>query len=219
MTPRRRKAFTLIEVLLALAVGSMLLVAASAMAVDLTRIWWQSGRADYYVEHIDGVESFLRHLIDQAETGGPEGRRLPVEWRRPPATSDLQEPFLSLALAESPPALLAETESPPPGVSLYLHFDRNSGLSLVWHSRLQLVEDEDDLYTTPVSSFVREVEYAYYDRENERWETDTQPQKEGPEEYVLPDFLLLHLTPGNDGEEKTIRLLIPSAGRTPAPAY
>lgn len=67
---RRRCAFTLLEVLLALVVAGILLTYAAFAIVSLSTIWAHRADEDFFIEHVDGVAHFLDVSFQRA-TGAP----------------------------------------------------------------------------------------------------------------------------------------------------
>lgn len=140
----------------------------------------------------------------------------PISWERIPGAGDYEDPLLSFSFNEPPPLLVASEEAPLTSVSLFLHFDQEDGLSLLWYSNLQEdVEALNDLQRTLVSPLVSQVQYVYWDERFEKWETEDSPREdegndEASQSFLLPRFL--HLTFEHDGEERqrTIPIPVPS---------
>ena len=61
-----RKAFTLVEVLLALSVAGLLLTYAAFQIVSLSTIWAHRADEDFFSEHADGVAHFLNAAFERA---------------------------------------------------------------------------------------------------------------------------------------------------------
>lgn len=184
---------TLLEVLLALVIGAALLTTMAFATYTFAQVWLTGAGDDGFDQHVDGVSTFLTQALLSAEADG-EDNALPVQWARPPGWSDSDDPLLFFRQA-APPPLLAQPERELPAVNLYLHWDRDAGLSLLWYSELEeTVEDLDDLYRTPLSPFVSAVAFAYYDADDEVWEIEDEPEEDGDGAYLLPDFLQLTFT-------------------------
>jgi len=138
----------------------------------------------------------------------------PIGWSKPPGFAELQDPLLHFGLKDTPPLLIQEANAPVVGVEVFLHFEADEGLSLLWYSPLQEdSEDIDDLRRTPISDLVTKVEYVYWDERFEKWETEAEPKEgEGDEQFILPRFL--KLTFEYRGETKERTLTIPIASRS-----
>ena len=203
-TPGER-AFTLIEVLLAVALGGSLLAAASIYVVSLTGIWLNRGDDDFFNQHVDGVTLFLTNALAQSEGFGEE-QTDPVSWGRPPGYSELDEPLLTFLLKESP-ALLAWEHEPLPGVSCHLFFREGEGLSLIWFSRHNNVEDIEDAYRTVVSPFITHISYCYFDIDSETWEIVDHPEEDRDGQFLLPEFLKIRFE--HEDEMREIPIYLP----------
>jgi prepilin-type N-terminal cleavage/methylation domain-containing protein len=59
--------FTLLEVLLAVSIGSMLLVAMIAFAFSMGELWGNTSEPRLFEQHVRGVSRFLDNLLRQAE--------------------------------------------------------------------------------------------------------------------------------------------------------
>ncbi len=66
MKHRQQRAFTLLEVLLAIAVASILMTAASYLVVSYSTIWAHRTDEDAFEEHADGVTDFLQKALDES---------------------------------------------------------------------------------------------------------------------------------------------------------
>lgn len=206
--PRRavRAGFTLIEMLLALALVGILFGAITFLLGTVTLLWLGSKQQDFFPQHVEGVTLFLNESLRRAEsvagpspasagdqgggqTGGtPEeapsaaapaeaaNQSLPVEWARPPGWNDIRDPLLLFRQKETPALFVREGESLP-NINCYLYWEDGEGLSILWYSDLEEeVEDPDDLFRTPISPYVTKVEYCYYDAERDEWEIEESPE-------------------------------------------
>ncbi len=136
----------------------------------------------------------------------------PVGWARPPGASDFQDPLLNFKLSTSPPLLVSEGDLPALGVDCFLRFERDEGLSLLWHSILQEeVEDERDLQRTPLSDLVADIRYIYWDERFEQWEEETEPKEgDGQDQFLLPRYLKLVFEYEGAATERILAIPVPS---------
>lgn len=63
----RRRAFTLLEVLLAVSVGAMLLISVIGLAFSMGELWGNTSEPRLFAQHVRGVSRFLDNLLRQAE--------------------------------------------------------------------------------------------------------------------------------------------------------
>lgn len=205
-----RRAFSLLEIILAVAVSGMLLTFVMFHIVSLSNIWLNSGDNDFFQQHAEGVTVFLNSAFaaseaveggarrdDDAEVG--ETRDLErdsttqaraIEWSSPPGEGGFTDPLLTFRLKEVP-GVMAYEGDPLPGITAYLKFERGQGLALIWHSRLETIEQSSDLRTTLLSQFVDDINYAYYDAEDDSWREEPEPYEDDGGRLLLPDFLKL----------------------------
>jgi len=64
---RGRRGFTLLEVLLAISVGAMLMIAVVSLAFSMGELWGASSQPRLFAQHTRGVTRFLDNLLRQAE--------------------------------------------------------------------------------------------------------------------------------------------------------
>jgi prepilin-type N-terminal cleavage/methylation domain-containing protein len=198
----KKSGFTLVEVLLALALSGLLLVAATSLLITLSRAWADRPAVrDAFDAHVDGVARFLVTIMDKA-TMPPKASdaKSPIFLDQPVGFSEADDPLISFFVREAPP-LLVWPRGLAPRVHGYLYFEDGDGLSLLWYSDLQEMEqgeggkfeleDEDDLFKTPISNLCTEIEYCYYDDEEEIWDKVNEIDEEREEGDPLPDFIRL----------------------------
>ncbi|MGJ8639048.1 MAG: PilW family protein [Opitutaceae bacterium] len=245
---RETAGFTLIEVILAIALAGFILAAATTILVSISRIWVDREERNFFEDHVDGVVEFLNSsfaaagmeiaLGENTENGttgdlqappttdgqttdntaeSTSGGLLrvseePVGWANPPGFSDYKDPLLNFKLTTTPPLLVNLDNAPTIGVDVFLYFDRDEGLSLLWYSLLQEeAEDIDDLRRTEISPLVSEIRYIYWDERFEKWEEEKEPKDgEGNDEYLLPRFIKLVFEYEGETKERTLAIPVPS---------
>ncbi|MEM8867274.1 MAG: prepilin-type N-terminal cleavage/methylation domain-containing protein [Verrucomicrobiota bacterium] len=263
-----RAGFTLIEIILAIAVAGLVLAAAASFLVSISNIWVTRKERNFFEDHVDGVTEFLRASFDQSGieiglgsdnqssgdnedeeaaeeteqadatptvTVSPDGasqtntgnnsesssgsgllRRSedPISWAKPAGYPDYEDPLLNLKLSQIPPLFVNPDDAPVAGVDVYLHFEEDEGLSLLWYSILQEEsEDIDDLRRTELSPLVTSLRYLYWDERFEQWEEETEPKEgDGDDQHLLPQYL--KLTFEHEGIIKERTLAIPVQSRS-----
>ena len=206
---RGDRGFTMLEVLLTLAIGGVIMTAASLLMVTIFRVWTSGpSEKDAFAAHVDGVGRFLDQVLRESTLApGETGQGEPVFLGRPPGFSELDDPLIAFYLREAPPLLVW-----PGGLATrvrgYLYFEEDEGLFMLWYSDLQemergedgklTLEDEEDLFKTPVSEFCEEVLYCYYGEEGadaddlKEWEEkDDLEENVKSDRHRLPDFVKL----------------------------
>lgn len=136
----------------------------------------------------------------------------PIGWAKPPGFADYQDPLLHFGLQDTPPLLILNENAPVVGVQIFLHFEADEGLSLLWYTPLQEdSEDVDDLRRTPISDLITKIEYVYWDESFEKWESETEPKEgEGDDQFILPRFLKLTFEYLGETKERTLTIPVPS---------
>ena len=97
--------FSLIEVLLALSIGGLVLIAATALLVTISQAWanWPATR-DAFDAHVNGVSHFLTAVLEEASISSfalPKDKR--VDLQNPVGFSDSDDPLIHFYLREAPP--------------------------------------------------------------------------------------------------------------------
>lgn len=213
---RDRSGMTLIELITTLAIVAFFMTALSFTVVSLSNIWMNFTDDDFFEHHVEGVMLFLNKSLEAAEgvPGGSEseGPQLPVEWGRPPGWGDLDDPLLYFRQKEAPALFVREGQSLP-DINAYLYFDQRDGLSVLWYSNLdgEEIEDTRDLKNSLISPYLEELEYAYYDEEQDDWDIYDDPEEGDDDAFILPQYLKLRFVydDEDDRQELTRSLFIP----------
>lgn len=135
----------------------------------------------------------------------------PIDWAQPPGFANFRDPLINFKLRDQPPLFVNLQNAPVFGTDVFLHFDRDEGLSLLWYSILQEeVENENDLRRTAISPYVTGVRYIYWDERFERWEEEDKPLEAEADEYRLPRYIKLIFEKDGLSKERTISIPVPS---------
>lgn len=199
---QERRGLTLVEMIVSIAIIGTFMTLLSFHLVALSNLWLNRSSDDFFEQHVDGVVLFLTNALEASEGAGGEGEaRPPVEWARPPGWSDLDDPLLYFQQSEAPALFVREGRSLP-AIHAYIQFDQREGLSIIWYSALgaEEVEEEKDLLRTSISTLVTELDYAYYEMEDDEWEITGEPMEDDDDNFRLPDFLRLTFSHPEEGE-------------------
>ncbi len=223
---RKEKGFSMIEVLLALAIGGLVLTAATSLLITISRAWAERpATRDAFDAHVNGVAHFLTAVLEEATlpTINRSGDQI-IDLQRPVGFSESEDPLVHFFLREAPP-LLVWPDGPASRVHCYFQFDESDGLSFLWFSELQELEkndegrlepeDEDDLFKTQISPLCRQVFYCYYGEEDDgpddikEWEIlDDLEEDVESGKYRIPAFVKLVFKWDDEDLERTITLPI-----------
>ncbi len=218
----------MVEVLLAMALGGLVLAAASALLVTLAQAWAnRPATRDAFDAHVNGVAHFLTAVLEEASLPNLNKQSVSkVDTQKLPFSSGVEDEELFFYLRETPP-LFVWPHGPATRTHLYLLCEENEGLSFLWFSELQELEkndeglmepeDEDELKKTLISRFCKSITYWYYGEADQDptqeildWYDyeDELRESEIGNDYDLPDFIELHFTWEDEGLERSVLLAV-----------
>ena len=221
-----RKGFTLVEVLLALSIGGLVLVAATSLLITIAQSWAnRPATRDAFLTHVNGVSNFLSIILEEAsyslssKPGDP-----PVGLKRPTGFSETDDPLIHFFVKEAPP-LFFNPHGSVVRVHVFLFPESDEGLSFLWFSELNEIEkndegglelvEEDDLQKTLISPFFKEAYFCYYGNEDDgpedikSWEiSDQLLESDRKEGFRLPTQMKLVFRWEEEDLEKTITIPI-----------
>jgi prepilin-type N-terminal cleavage/methylation domain-containing protein len=205
------RAFTLLEVLLALALLGSLLIALNMFVFSMAEVWGKGREERLFAQHARAVSVHVEELLRSAALG-PAGGGLEVkEVKR---ETGGEAPELAFTLAEGS-RLITWPETPLPDVEMSLGVDeREGGLHLRWQSRLERDREDEAPRSVAVSPFVVSLGWDYYDESFRRWETLEQPKSEVDGTYPLPRRLRLRFSHGDLKLERVLRVPARGEGAT-----
>ena len=225
---KRKNGFSLVEVLLALAIGGLILTAATSLLVTISQAWAnRPATRDAFDAHVNGVANFLTAMLEEATlTDGLNSQKKAITLDRAPGFSESDDPLVRFYLREAPPLFFwPEPGSVASRVHVFLQVDDRDGLRLLWYSDLQDLEknekgirepeDDDELFCTVVSPFCSEVFYCYYGDEDDteddlkRWEiVDELEEDIDSGDFRLPAFAKLVFRWDEENLERVVSLAI-----------
>tara|TARA_B100001769_G_scaffold41792_1_gene29006 strand:- start:106 stop:813 length:708 start_codon:yes stop_codon:yes gene_type:complete len=218
---RSEKGMSLIEVIMAIAIGAFILAAAASFIVSISDIWAKRAQRYAFYEHADGVTQFLKTTYNSAQkientqnnannpdafnpnlTASSDSR---VIWKTP---MDLnEEPLLYCELNKTTPILTQGDGLPAIGNSIYLHHE--DGVLSLLHSKIiqESLESKADLKRTRLSPFVKIVEFVYWDKDSESWvsEIEAMESPDNNQLLLVPNFLKLIF----EYNDATIQRIVP----------
>ena len=186
-----RRAFTLLEILLALALVALLLVAMNTFVFSMGELWGQRTDLRLFDQHVRAVTRFLEHELRAAAlppAARPNSTPIALQEIRP--QNGLMEKMLTFELPAGS-RLITWPERPLPEVVCSFQARPNEGLVLLWHSRLEKNFDTDPPRETVITPLVTALAYDYYDPDSNRWTTETVLKMNPQGEPMTPQRLRL----------------------------
>jgi prepilin-type N-terminal cleavage/methylation domain-containing protein len=211
--PAGEGGFTLIELVLALALLSMLVTALLSFVFSMSEIWGRGSEKRLFEQHVNAVTRHVESLLRRAAwpRGGPAGEE-PFAVREIRPTAGFAGPMLGFDLLDGD-RLLDWPGEPLPEVRCHLAVEGNRGLVIHWQSLLEADAAKKTPRTSLVSPLVTSLAYAYQDPGTGSWRTEVNLRRSNSNDWLLPDRLVLTFKQGNF--EATRELTLPAAGGLP----
>jgi prepilin-type N-terminal cleavage/methylation domain-containing protein len=200
---RRIQGFSLIEMLLAIALAGGLIIAANMFLLSMGELWGRGTDERMFEQHVRGVSRFMENLSRSAVASDQEGTVFTMD--SPKGYESIGTPLLSFEVNEAP-GVFVWPGKPLPRVVVWLTVNREDGLVLLWKSRLEEDFGEVPPRTTGVSRFVTGVAYEYYDDGRLEWRREDGPIIDPGGQARLPGRVRLTFTRGEEAREVSIAL-------------
>lgn len=209
---RGRAGFTLIEIVLAIVLAGLVMVALNTFVFSMGELWGKNQDLRLFDQHVRAVTRFLEEELRTAAfppAVPPGGSAIKAEEVRP--QSGATENLLTFELPAGS-RLIAWPDRPLPEVVCALHLKENEGLRLLWRSRLETRFDDDPPRETLISPLVTGLSYEYYDPNFRNWKKESQLQRNSDNELLAPERIRLTFTHGRMTRERVITLPSVPAG-------
>lgn len=207
--PSGAAAFTLLEILLALALVGLLLVSLNTFVFSMGELWGQRTDVRLFEQHTRAVTRFLEHELRSAAlppAAKPNSAPIGLEEIRP--QNGPMEKMLTFDLPEGS-RLITWPERPLPEVVCSFQVRPGQGLVLLWHSRLEKNFDTEPPRETVVTPLVSALAYDYYDPDANRWSTETSLKMDPQGQPMTPHRLRLKFTYNQLTRETVVTLPTP----------
>lgn len=211
---RARRGFTLLEILVALALVGLVLVGLNTFIFSMGELWGRRSEARLFDQHVRAVSRFLERELRRA-VWPPELAPDPagISVREVRSRSGSSGPLLRFELRDGS-RLIAWPGQPLPEVVCALAVRDGSGLVLLWQSRLETRFGDDPPRETVISPLVTAIQYDYYEPDSRSWRTESSPRRsrENAERYDAPRRLRLTFRHGAATQETVITVPAPVEG-------
>lgn len=216
MKTRASAGFSLIEILVAVALLGAVLLSLNVFVFSMGEIWGRGSEQRLFDQHVRAVTRHVDAMLRRAVIAGTTNTEAvaPEEIR---TESGSTEPLLTFELPAGD-RTLPWPEKPLPDVvcSLETRDGRDGrGLYLYWHSRLETRFEDDPPRATLLSPFATSMNYDYYDTDARVWRNQTRPQKDSQGRWLTPNRVILRFKHGKL-EAETIIVLPTASAALPA---
>lgn len=212
----RRRGFSLVEVLVSVAVLGMLLLALNVFIFSMSEIWGQNGDKRLFEQHVRAVTRHVEQLVRSAAisptalaatTPAVAPQEIKLETGANEATLTFELP--------AGDRVLPWPETPLPDVVCSLAVQDRKGLILYWHSRLETRFTEDAPRALVLTPLVTALSYDYYNPDFKSWQNQPRLQRDPAGQWQMPDRVRLRFTYDKLTTE-TVIALPASTGALPA---
>lgn len=212
--PRSRRAFTLLELLLSLALIAMLLAAVNTFVFSMGELWGRNADQRLFDQHVRAVTRYLDTLLRTAiltPQGGSNSNNNSANTTSPIAAQDVRpangatETLLTFVLPAGT-RVLPWPGHPLPDVECSLTAHEREGLLLYWHSRLETRFGDDPPRTAVITPLVSQLTYDYYNPDFKTWQNQTTLQKDNQGRWLLPTRLRVRFKYGALSTESVLTL-------------
>ena len=168
-----RRAFTLIEVLLSMALVGLVLVGLNTFMFSMGELWGKGADVRLFDQHVRAVTRFLEgEMIRATLPPAAAVNSTPVGVQKVTPAAGSQENLVTFMQLQGG-RILSWPESPLPEVVCSLQVRRDQGLFMLWHSDLENHFNDEAPRETLISPFVTGLAYDYFDKDFNRWTTET----------------------------------------------
>lgn len=210
--PRRSRptaGFTLLEILVALAIAALVLIGLNTFIFSMGDLWGRNADRRLFNEHVNAVTRFLEREF-QLATFPPAARAsaVPVAPMMVQPANGVPDNLLTFYLPEGC-RLLDWPGRPLPEVRCSLQLRPNDGLYLLWQSDLEMgwgTQPPRELKLTP---YATAFAYDYYDPTQNVWTTMTTLKVDANGNPMVPNILRVSFAYGKF--TRTTLIPIPAA--------
>ena len=190
----RRRGFTLIEIVLSLALVGLVLVGLNTFIFSMSELWGKNTDVRLFDQHVRAVTRFLQKEMVKATlppAAAPSSTPVGVQ---PVTPSGGSQENLITYMELSGNRILSWPEEALPEVYCSLQVRRDKGMIMLWHSDLENHFNDEPPRETLVSPFVTALAYDYFDTDFNKWTTETVLRTDSSGNPVAPQRLKVTFT-------------------------
>ena len=198
------RGFTLVEMLLAMAILSMLVTAMFTFVFSMTELWGHGGEKRLFGQHVNAVTRHVESMLRRAAWphGGIAGDE-PFTVQEVRTGDSANANLLGFTLLDGD-RLMHWPEASLPEVECNLGVERDHGLMLYWRSSLEKHDKNAPPRSVVISPLVTKLTYAYHDANGDSWQKDDNLRKASTGEWLLPDRLIIAFKQEIKGEDQSV---------------
>lgn len=209
---RPRRAFTMIELMVAMALMGAILIGLNTFVFSMSELWGRGRDWRLFEQHARALTRFLDHELRAASLPPAVGQdQSSVEAAEVEVQFGRRADLVTFGLREGS-RILEWPERPLPEVLCALEVRRGEGLILYWQSAIEKKFNDDPPREMLLSPLVTKLAYDYYDPKFNRWKTEDQLQKGDDGELETPSRLRLTFTYRETNLETVVPLPMFGAG-------
>jgi prepilin-type N-terminal cleavage/methylation domain-containing protein len=190
----KRSGFTMLEVLIAVVIVALLLLALNTFIFSMGELWGRGSEVRLFDQHVRNVTRFMQQELERAALP-PAGRSgqaaIALQEVRP--QNGATEQMLTFELSEGCRLINWPGHALPDVVCSLAVRDRE-GLLLLWHSKLEKNFTTDAPRETVITPLVTAMSYDYYDTDFKRWQTETTLRNDASGKPMVPQRLRFTFT-------------------------
>jgi prepilin-type N-terminal cleavage/methylation domain-containing protein len=189
-----RRGFTLIEVVLAMALSALVLVGLNTFLFSMSELWGRNTDVRLFDQHVRAVTRFLQGEMMRASLPPAASMNAAPVGVQPITPSGGAQENLITYMELSGSRLFTWPAEPLPEVYCSLQVRRDKGLYVLWHSDLENHFNDEPPRETLVSPFVTALAYDYFDSDFSKWTTETALRMDSSGNPVAPQRLRVTFT-------------------------
>lgn len=199
----RCRGFSLVEVLLSLALLVMLMVSLNQFILSMTELWGGNREQRLFDQHARAVARHVEELLQRGVLVPEARRRLRVE--EPAGFGTGRGPLLTFDLPAGD-RMLPWPDRPLPDVQCAIDLVPGRGLVLHWQSRWELGFGRETPRMMVISPLVSGLEYDYYREETRTWSTQPLRAAAEGEAASLPARCRIHFQHERYSADQVVRI-------------
>jgi prepilin-type N-terminal cleavage/methylation domain-containing protein len=188
------RAFTLVEVVLAVALAGLVLVGLNTFIFSMSELWGKNSDVRLFDQHVRAVTRFLqKEMVRATLPPAATVNATPVGVQQVTPSGGSRDNLITY-MELTTNRILSWPDSPLPEVYCSLQVRPDRGLYMLWHSDLENHFNDDPPRETLVSPFVTGLAYDYFDTDFNKWTTENAIRTDSSGNPVAPQRLRVTFT-------------------------